>query len=138
MFGYKNERYGEFGWFAARVDDFFNFIPARLSGICVVAVSLLPGYSAGQALRVFTGDRLKSSSPNSAHTEAAVAGALGIRLGGDSSYFGEKTWKPYLGENYRSPGAADIRRTNRLVLLSTLLFYVLGFVLHLTLSALLS
>lgn len=130
MFGYKNERYLEFGSCAAVVDDICNFIPARISGICVMAAALFPGYDARQAKRVFFKDRLKSSSPNSAHTEAAVAGALGIRLGGESSYFGEHTFKPYLGDGLRPSKVRDIKRTNRLVLMSAVLFYLAGFVFH--------
>lgn len=130
MFGYKNENYMDFGSCAARVDDICNFVPARLSGLCVMVVALFPVYDAGRARHVFLADRLKSSSPNSAHTEAAVAGALGIRLGGTSSYFGEPTQKPYLGEGQRTVRSDDINRANRLVLLSAVLFFLVAFALH--------
>ena len=138
MYGYRNERYIEFGSCAARIDDGFNFLPARLSGVCVIAAALLPGYDARRAARVFRTDRLKSSSPNSAHTEAAVAGALGVRLGGPSSYFGKTTAKPYLGDGLRVAERADIPRTNRLVVASAALFYLLCFAVHWAVSGLLS
>lgn len=130
MFGYKNERYMDFGSCAARVDDFCNFFPARLSGLCVIGAALFPGYDPVRAKQVFLEDRLKSSSPNSAHTEAAVAGALGIRLGGQSSYFGESTFKPYLGDGLQTAGSDDIKRANRLILISAVLFYLAGFGFH--------
>jgi len=130
MFGYKNERYIDFGRCAARVDDFCNFLPARISGFCLILAALVPGYDACMASRVFLRDRLKSGSPNSAHSEAAAAGALGVRLGGTSSYFGLTTEKPYLGDGLRVPAPNDITRTNRLVLISALAFYGAGFALH--------
>lgn len=130
MFGYKNQSYIDFGTCAARVDDFCNFIPARLSGLCVIVAALAPGYDICQAKQVFLKDRLKSSSPNSAHTEAAAAGALGVRLGGTSSYFGEISVKPYLGDGLRGPEAEDIKRANLLILIATALFFLTGFTLH--------
>ena len=130
MFGYKNKRYIDFGRCAAKVDDFCNFLPARMSGLCVIAAALFPGYNALRARQAFLEDRLKSSSPNAAHTEAAVAGALGIRLGGQSSYFGEPVVKPYLGDELHAAGPVDIKRVNRLVLISAVLFYLAGFVIH--------
>ncbi|MCG6929224.1 MAG: adenosylcobinamide-phosphate synthase CbiB [Desulfofustis sp.] len=138
MYGYRNERYIQFGSCAARIDDVCNFLPARLSGLCVIAAALLPGYESRQAARVFFQDRLKSTSPNSAHTEAAVAGALGVRLGGPSSYFGEPTVKPYLGDGLRQAAPDDIPRTNRLVMVSAVLFYLSVFGLHWVVSGWLS
>jgi adenosylcobinamide-phosphate synthase len=116
MFGYKNERYLDFGWAAARLDDVVNFIPARLSGLLLVAASFLLGQDGKGALRIFRRDRLQHASPNSGHSEAAVAGALGVQLGGTSIYFGQVVVKPTMGERTRELAATDILLTNRLML----------------------
>lgn len=116
MFGYKNERYLAFGWAAARLDDVCNFIPARLSGLLLAAASPLLGLDWKNSFRVFFRDRLCHASPNSGHSEAAVAGALGVRLGGVSIYFGSPVAKPTMGDNTRELAVTDILLTNRLML----------------------
>jgi adenosylcobinamide-phosphate synthase len=98
MVGYRNERYLHFGWASARMDDLANFIPARLTALLMVAVAPLVGLSPGNALKVTLRDRLKHPSPNSAHPEAAAAGALGVRLGGAARYGGKPSWKDYIGD----------------------------------------
>lgn len=98
MFGYKNEQYLKFGLVAARLDDLANFIPARLTAMLVVAVAFLLGYNGRQAWRIWHRDHNCHASPNSGHTEAAVAGALGLQLGGSSSYFGRIVNKPTMGD----------------------------------------
>ncbi len=130
MYGYKNERYAEFGWAAARFDDICNFIPARLTGICLVGAAFLPGFDGFGAARVFASDRLKSSSPNSGHSEAAAAGALGVQLGGESVYFGQSTSKPIIGKGLAVAGAEDIVRANRLAICGTLMFFGLCCLAH--------
>ncbi len=122
MFGYKNERYLAFGWAAARMDDAANFIPARLSGLLLVAASFLLGLDGKNALRIFRRDRLCHASPNSGHSEAAVAGALGVQLGGESIYFGQAVVKPTMGERMRELADRDILLTNRLMLVGSALF----------------
>lgn len=103
MAGYKSDRYIHFGMAAARLDDLANFIPARFSGFfMVVACWILsvfhPGkYDVSGSWRVFMRDRKNHASPNSGHPEAAMAGAIGVRLGGESSYFGVTSVKPYIG-----------------------------------------
>lgn len=124
MFGYKNERYREFGWLAARLDDLCNYLPARLTGICLVGAAGLLGYDWRGAARVFAADRLKSSSPNSGHSEAAAAGALGIQLGGPVSYFGENSFKPIIGEGLEAVRAQHILKANRLIIAAGLFFFV--------------
>jgi adenosylcobinamide-phosphate synthase len=116
MFGYKNERYLAFGWAAARLDDVCNFIPARLSGLLLAAASFPLGLDWKNAFRVFFRDRLCHASPNSGHSEAAAAGALGVQLGGVSIYFGSPVAKPTMGDKTRELTAADILLTNRLML----------------------
>jgi len=133
MFGYKNERYVEFGWFAARFDDLCNFIPARLSGYCLIVAAYVLGYDGSTSIRVFSADRLRSSSPNSGHTEAAAAGALGIQLGGESSYFGKPALKPFIGEGLASAVPEDIIKSNRLVVVGSLLFLGCCSLIHLLL-----
>jgi adenosylcobinamide-phosphate synthase len=99
MIGYRTERYLYFGRFAARLDDVANFIPARLTALFMVIATFLVRLNAGLALRVLRRDHANHLSPNAGYPEAALAGALGIRLGGPSVYFGEEIWKPYLGDD---------------------------------------
>jgi adenosylcobinamide-phosphate synthase len=101
MVGYRNERYREFGWFAARLDDVANLIPARLSALLVWTCALLLGYDARNSVRVTLRDAARQPSPNSGYPEAAVAGALGVRLGGLNYYGGTASRKAYLGEPLR-------------------------------------
>lgn len=116
MVGYRNARYQFFGWAGARLDDLFNLIPARLAGLSMcLAAAVLPGYSGRGALRVFLRDRKQHKSPNSAHTEAACAGALGIQLAGDASYGGKLVKKPTLGDSLRPVEPQDIPRACRLM-----------------------
>lgn len=98
MVGYKNERYLRFGWASARCDDLLNFIPARLTGLLMVAAAPLVGLSAREAWRIMSRDGRNHSSPNSGIPEAAAAGALGVRLGGTNSYFGVPVAKPTIGD----------------------------------------
>jgi adenosylcobinamide-phosphate synthase len=125
MFGYKNDRYLEFGWTAAKLDDIANFIPARLSGFMVIFSAFILRLDWRGAAKIFFRDRLQHSSPNSAHTEAAVAGALGIQLGGDSSYFGKLTHKPTIGDKKRAVKEEDILLTGRIMQIGAFLFIVL-------------
>jgi len=121
-FGYKNERYLYFGWCAARLDDLVNRLPSRLTGLlAVVAAALLPGFSGWRAWRVFMRDRLQHASPNSGHSEAAVAGALGVQLGGLNSYFGKPVCKPTIGDYVHPLDAGHIAMANRLLVAVTLL-----------------
>lgn len=115
MVGYRNERYLWFGRAAARLDDVCNFLPARLSGLAMVAVSPLVGLSGRGAWRIFRRDRFNHASPNSAQTEAACAGALGVQLAGDASYFGVVHHKKTIGDATRPVQAEDIPRANRLM-----------------------
>ena len=114
MVGYRNHKYLYFGRFAAKLDDVLNFIPARLAGQCMVLTAFLLGYDGKNAWRIYYRDRHNHKSPNSAHTEAACAGALGLRLAGPSWYFGEKQDKPYIGDEIREISVEDIKRANRL------------------------
>ena len=129
MTGYRNEKYLYFGRCAARTDDAVNFIPARIAGLLMAAAAVPAGLDAGRALKVFLRDRRNHPSPNSAHTEAAAAGALGVRLGGPTVYFGRIHDKPYIGDDLRPLETADIQKVNLLVrtasVLGLLLFCLL-------------
>ena len=120
MVGYKNERYRHFGTAAARLDDVLNFVPARLTGVLMCVVAPLVGLDGKGAWRVFVRDRRKHASPNSAHPEAACAGALGVRLAGPASYFGVVHDKPYIGDDLRPVEPADITASTRLLAATSL------------------
>lgn len=110
MIGYKNEKYLDFGWAAARTDDVLNFLPARISGLALVLGAFLHRECDGRhAMAVFRSDRRKSSSPNAGCGEAAVAGALHVQLMGPASYFGVRQEKPFIGMDDRPVEREDIR-----------------------------
>ena len=115
MIGYKNERYENLGWAAAKLDDVVNLVPARVSGALMCAAAQITGLDARGAWHVFKRDRLNHSSPNSAHTEAACAGALGVQLGGGNWYFGKYIEKPTIGDDKRPIQTDDIRKANNLM-----------------------
>ena len=115
MMGYKNEKYLNLGWAAAKLDDLVNYVPARVSGALMCAAAGLVGFNPKNAWRVFLRDRLNHTSPNSAHTEAACAGALGVQLGGGNYYFGDYVEKPTIGDDTRPVEVADIERANKLM-----------------------
>lgn len=104
MIGHRSERHEAFGWAAARIDDVANFIPARLTGFLFVL--LAPKRS--EALSCMTRDARRHRSPNAGWPEAAMAGALGVRLSGPRIYHGSATDEPWLNEGARDPLAADI------------------------------
>ena len=102
MFGHKNERYLEFGWCAARMDDLANLVPARLTAILIWLVAAVwPGMSFFSSVRITRRDAHRQPSPNSGYPEAAAAGALGVRLGGVNFYRGARSEKAYLGDDLR-------------------------------------
>jgi adenosylcobinamide-phosphate synthase len=98
MVGYRNERYREFGWAAARIDDVANYLPSRLTSVLVWVAALLPGFYARQSIRVTLRDGASQPSPNSGYPEAAFAGALGVQLGGLNFYGGKPSLKATLGD----------------------------------------
>lgn len=118
MVGYQNDRYRHFGTAAAKLDDVLNFAPARIAGLVMALLSPLAGLNGKNALKMFFRDRNNHKSPNSAHTEAAVAGALGVQLGGNGIYGGTLVEKPTMGDDIRPIEPADIIRTNKLMLVS--------------------
>lgn len=126
MVGYHNDRYEYLGKFSAKADDVFNFIPARLSAICMIAAAGLLHFDNQNALRIFRRDRKNHKSPNSAQTESVCAGALHIQLAGDAVYFGKKMEKPFIGDPDRPIERMDIARAERLMTASSLIMLILG------------
>lgn len=120
MVGYKNDQYLYFGRAAAKLDDALNFLPARISGFLMAAAAYL-GFDGKNAFRIFFRDRKNHASPNSAHTEAACAGALGLQLGGTHDYFGKPVVKPTIGDDLRAVTRGDVAAANRLALTTALL-----------------
>lgn len=132
MVGYQNDKYRYFGRVSARLDDVCNYIPARLAGVLMcLGACLLPDCSGRGAWRIFCRDRRCHKSPNSAHTEAACAGAMGVRLAGDASYFGTLVHKPTIGDDLRPVRAEDIPTSCRLMYATGALTLALAFALRL-------
>jgi adenosylcobinamide-phosphate synthase len=128
MVGYKNEKYRYLGWAAARLDDCANYLPARITGLMIVLSSFLvslvkPGLRslslARQSFIIMQRDGRKHPSPNSGIPEAAMAGALRIRLGGPSTYAGVLSNKPFIGDEERSDYLAASHDAIRIVLLAS-------------------
>ena len=118
---YKNKKYAKFGMFSAKLDDMANFIPARISGIFITMASYILRYNYKNAWKIFKRDRKNHASPNSAHPESAVAGALGVQFGGKVSYFGKEMQKPTIGDKLKEFKLNDIKK-------NILLMYVTSFV----------
>lgn len=130
MIGYKNEKYADIGFFAAKLDDVFNYIPSRLTALVMCLAAPLCGLDGKNAFRIWRRDRRNHASPNSAQTESACAGALGVRLAGDAWYFGELHKKKYIGDNDREIEYEDIRRVNRLMYAASAAVLVLSLLLR--------
>lgn len=120
-FGYKNERWLEFGWAAARLDDLVNWLPARLTAPLLAVAAAPLGLRPRDALRIVVRDRRKHPSPNAGLAEAAVAGALGVQLGGLNFYFGRASERPRLGDPLQPLARRHICQANRLMLVTSCL-----------------
>lgn len=143
MIGYKNDRYMFFGRAAAKTDDVFAYIPARLSAIFMIAgTALLEAcgalfgkkntfrYSAGNGAKIFARDRYNHASPNSAQCESVCAGALGLKLAGPASYFGKIHDKKFIGDELRTIEPEDIKRSIVLMNMTTSLFIIIYFAVY--------
>lgn len=115
MVGYKNEKYADIGFFSAKIDDIFNFIPARISIVGFMFASLVKGQNHSNCVKIALRDRKNHKSPNCAYPEGAVAGALGVQLGGTNIYFGEVVEKPTIGDKLRVLEAEDIVLSGQLM-----------------------
>ncbi len=125
-FGYTTERYIRFGWASARIDDAANFVPARITGPLIAVAAALVGHRGARALRIMLRDGRNHSSPNAGVVEAAMAGALGVQLGGLNYYQGEPVDKPTLGDATAPLAAQHIVRANALMFATTGLFLAFG------------
>ena len=128
MIGYKNDKYIDFGKFAARLDDIASFIPARISAYLMIVASYILKLDSRGAYNIYKRDRYNHSSPNSAHTEAVAAGALGIQLAGDAYYFGKLYKKPTIGNMSRRIELNDILIVNKLLYVTSFLCFIVGVV----------
>lgn len=126
MIGYKNEKYLFFGRAAARADDAWNYVPARITGGLLVLAAWFLKYDWRGAWRMMRRDAANHPSPNGGFTEATVAGALGIRLGGLNSYFGRPSFRTYMGEPRQELSPQHISDAIRLMYAATILFLLLG------------
>jgi len=128
MVGYKNEKYGEIGYFSAKLDDLANYIPARLSWLLFSIAAKVKNCNAKQAFLIGWRDRHQHKSPNCAWSEGAMAGALGVRLGGSHLYFGQVVEKPWIGDDIRDIHRHDIVMSVQLMYVAsiiTLVFFCL-------------
>ena len=126
MLGYKNEKYLYFGRVPAKLDDVANYIPSRMAALLWVAAAAFTGNDAKGALCIWRRDRRNHASPNSAQTESACAGALGVQLAGPAYYFGEYYPKPTIGDAKRPIEPEDILRANRMMYVASVLAVGLG------------
>lgn len=124
MIGYKNAKYEDFGMCAARVDDVFNYIPARITGMLLVITAALLGLNTQGTIHAIKEDAHKHPSPNSGYCEAGVAGALGIRLGGLNYYGGVASQRAYMGQGRTTLAPIHIKQTIRMMYMATILFVV--------------
>ena len=122
MLGYKNEKYLYFGRAAARLDDILNLLPARLTALLFITSAAVLNLDYKNALHMVRRDADKHPSPNGGYAEAAVAGALNIRLGGFNWYFGQQTFRAYMGEAIEEMAANHILLAIRMMYTATILF----------------
>ena len=126
MLGYKNEKYLYFGRVPAKLDDVANYIPSRLAALLWVAAAAFTHNDAKGAWKIWRRDRRNHASPNSAQTESACAGALGVQLAGPAYYFGEYYAKPTIGDALRPIEPEDILRANRMMVAESILALAIG------------
>ena len=126
MVGYKNEKYLYLGWASARLDDLANFLPARWAGVLLLFASGLLGYNSKQAYHTIKSYAAGHPSPNSGIPESAVAGALGVRLGGLNYYHGQASFRAYMGEEFFPLEAGHITGTVKLMYTASALGVLCG------------
>lgn len=124
MLGYMNEKYRNIGYFPAKTDDVFNYVPARVTGI-LMNVSSFIKYDGPRGFKIMFRDRKNHKSPNCAYPEGAVAGLLGVQLGGDNFYFGEIMKKPRIGDPVRKLESNDIKKTIEIMFRSEILLIII-------------
>lgn len=132
MVGYKNEKYMNFGRFAAKLDDVVNYLPARISAYEMILSSFFLRYDYKNAFKIYKRDRYNHASPNSAQTESVCAGALDVQLAGNAYYFGKLYEKPTIGDNIREINYDDIKKANRLLYCTSFISIVIISVIKIT------
>jgi len=130
MVGYKNERYINMGMASARLDDIANFIPARLTSFLIAIASFITGLNPRRSLSIMLRDGRNNPSPNSGYPEASMAGALGVRLGGPSSYGGQIVEKPYIGDPEDTVTPEHIILSTRVMYVTCLLAFITGLIIQ--------
>ncbi|MCX7746415.1 MAG: adenosylcobinamide-phosphate synthase CbiB [Clostridia bacterium] len=125
MVGYMNNKYRHFGFASAKIDDLANYLPARLTGVLIPVSAFLLRKSFSKSMAVMLRDRRNHKSPNCAYPEAAVAGALGIRIGGTNVYFGKVMEKPTIGDPDKELETKDIKETIRLMYMTSFITLLL-------------
>lgn len=124
MLGYMNEKYIDLGYFPAKVDDLFNYIPARITG-GLMCISSLLRFDSKNGWKIMIRDRKNHKSPNSAYPEGAVSGLLGIQLGGDNIYHGKLVHKPTIGDKLKDISKKDIKDTIEIMYRSEILLLLI-------------
>ena len=130
MVGYKNETYLYFGRAAAKLDDAANYLPSRIAALLWILSAPLAGGNLKNAWKIWRRDRRNHASPNSAQTESACAGSLGVQLAGPASYFGKVVEKPYIGGRVPNIEPEDILKTNRIMIVSSVVGLIIGVAIH--------
>ncbi len=127
MVGYKNEKYIDFGYASAKMDDILNFIPARITGFILIPLAaLLTGKNFIRSFKIVLRDRHKHESPNSAHPEAAASGALGLQFGGLTVYNGKAEQNPLIGDKIKDFELNDIKSAVRILYLTAVIAVIFG------------
>lgn len=121
MVGYKNSQYQYFGTAGARLDDILNLLPARITAFFMILASGVLGYNWKNAIKIFKRDRYNHKSPNSAQTEAVMAGAMEIQLGGNGYYFGELVVKKTIGDKISMVKKDDVITANKIMYLTSII-----------------
>lgn len=124
MLGYMNEKYIDLGYFPAKIDDIFNYIPARITGI-LMCISSLFGFRTKNGFKIMIRDRKNHKSPNAGYPESAVAGLLGVQLGGDNVYHGKLVHKPTIGNKLKEIDKKDIKDTIKIMYRSEILLLMI-------------
>lgn len=134
MVGYVTPKYREIGWFSAKMDDLWNFIPARLTWLLLLIGTKLMNLNTNNAWEVGKADCRNHKSPNSGYPESVVAGALGIQLGGTHNYHGIEIYKPTIGKALHVADQEDILKANQLLyvtaIVSLVVFSVIAFIIQ--------
>lgn len=124
MLGYMDDKYIDIGYFPAKLDDLLNLIPARLTAMLMI-ISSFGSFDIKNGFKILKRDRLNHKSPNSGYPESAVAGLLGIKLGGSNYYHGVLVEKPTMGDGVRNISLRDIEDSIKIMYRSEILFLLL-------------